>query len=68
MLSHYSNEDTTNWVTVNMKGSEVSRDLVTANFYIKLMETCPEKVKYFKLNPQYRIGRIMVVPSLKWAL
>lgn len=70
LLSHYSNEDTTNWVTtVNMKGSEViSRDLVTANFYIKLMETCPKKVKYFKLNPQYRIGRIMVVPSFEMGI
>ena len=43
LLTHYSNEDTTNWYTTeNMKGSEViSRDLVTANFYIKLCANLP---------------------------
>ena len=70
LLTHYSNEDTTNWYTTeNMKGSEViSRDLVTANFYIKLMQTCPEKIKYFKLNPQFRIGRKTVIASFEMGL
>jgi len=70
LLSHFSNYDTTNWYTiVNMKCPElVTRDLVAGNFLIKLYETCPNKVRYFKTEPVYRIGRTTVTLSFELGL
>lgn len=70
LLSHFSNFNTTNWYTiVNMKCPElITRDLVAGNFLIKLYEDCPEKIKFFKTETTYRIGRSEVIFSFELGL
>lgn len=65
LLAHYSNEDTTDWyTTTNMKGSElINKDLCITEFYLSLMNTCPEKVLYFNVEPSIRVGKSNVIPS-----
>lgn len=70
LLSHFSNLDTTNWYTIeNKKCPElITRDLVSGNFLIKLQQACPDKIKFFRTNANYRIGRTEVVFSLEFGL
>lgn len=70
LLSHFSNEDTTNWdTTLNMKSPEkITNDLVVGDFYIKLKETCPGRIVYFKQNPEFRIGRTAIIPSFEMGI
>jgi len=67
LLSHYSNEDTTDWyTTVNMKSSEIiSKNLLTTEFFIRLIQTCPQKLVYFKVEPELRVGKKNVVPHFE---
>lgn len=70
LLTHYSNEDTTMWdTTANMKDvTQITRDLVVGDFYIKLNEQIPEKIVYFKQNPEFRIGRTAIIPSFEMGI
>ena len=65
LLSHYSNEDVSDWyTTVNMKASEIiSKNIMVTEFYIRLLETCPDKLTYFRNEPEIRVGKKNVVPS-----
>jgi len=70
LLAHYSNEDTTDWYsTANMKTSEIiSKNLLTTEFFIRVMQTCPEKVAHFKVEPELRVGKKNVVPSFEMCM
>lgn len=70
LLTHYSNEDTSDWyVITNMKASEIiSKDILATEFYLRLKETCPNKLIYFNLNPELRVARKNVVPSFEMCL
>ncbi|ADO59520.1 hypothetical protein [Paenibacillus polymyxa] len=70
LLSHYSNEDTTDWYsTVNMKTSEIiSKNLVVSEFYIRIMQTCGSKIVYFKPEPELRVGKKNVIPSFEMCM
>lgn len=70
LLSNYSNEDTTDWYsTINMKASEIiSRNIFITEFYLRLMETCPDKLSYFNIEPDFRVGKKNVVPSFEMCL
>lgn len=70
LLSNYSNEDTTDWYsTINMKSSEIiSKNILVTEFYLRLMEICPEKVSYFKVEPDFRVGKKNVIPSFEMCL
>lgn len=70
VLSHYSNEDTSDWyTTVNMVSSEiVSKNLLVAEFYIQLMRTCPHKIAHFKPEPELRVGKKNVFPSFEMSM
>lgn len=65
LLAHYSNEDTTDWYSIiNMKTSEIiNKNLCVTEFYLSLMKTCPEKVTYFNVEPEIRVGKKNVIPS-----
>lgn len=65
LLAHYSNEDTSDWyTTVNMKASEIiNKNLCVTEFYLSLMKTCPDKVVYFNVEPEVRVGKKNVIPS-----
>lgn len=70
LLASYSNEDTTDWYTVEtMKGSIViKRQLFITEFYLRLMNTSGSKVSSFTPNPEMRIGRQSIIPSFEFSL
>lgn len=67
LLSHYSGSDASDWYSiVNMKSSAIiSKNILSTEFYSKLMATCPGKVDYFKVDPEYRIGKKNLFPSFE---
>lgn len=70
LLSHYSTEDTTNWNTsVNMKAPElVGENLLATEFYIRLLETCKDRLVNFELYPTFRCGDKSVVAHFKFSI
>ncbi|WPS85463.1 hypothetical protein SMD22_02190 (plasmid) [Brevibacillus halotolerans] len=70
LLSHYSNEDTSDWYsTVNMRSSEIiSKNLLTTEFFIRVMQTCGSKVSHFKTEPELRVGKKNVTPSFEMCM
>jgi hypothetical protein len=70
LLSHYSNEDTSDWYsTVNMKSSEIiSKNILATEIYLRIKETCPEKLVYFNVEPEFRVGKKNVIPSFEMAM
>lgn len=70
LLSHYSNEDTTDWYsTINMRTSEIiSRNILTTEIYLRIMQTCPNKLVHFKLEPEIRVGKKNVIPAFEMAM
>jgi hypothetical protein len=70
LLAHYSNEDTTDWYsTINMKSSEIiSKNVLTTEFFIRVMQTCPAKITHFKVEPELRVGKKNVVPSFEMCM
>lgn len=67
LLTHYSNEDTTDWYSVvNMKTSEhVAKNITTLNFYLTLLTTSHGKVEYFNVEPELRVGKKVVIPAFE---
>lgn len=65
LLAHYSNEDTTDWYTTeNMKDSGIiNKNLAATEFYLSLINTCKDKVAYFNIEPDIRVGKKNVIPS-----
>lgn len=70
LLENYSKEDTSDWYsTVNMKTSEIiSKNIFVAEFFLRLRETCPAKLAYFKIDPEFRVGKKNVFPSFEMCL
>ncbi|WCK57728.1 hypothetical protein PP175_27210 (plasmid) [Aneurinibacillus sp. Ricciae_BoGa-3] len=70
LLANYSNEDTTDWYsTINMKSSEIiSKNLLTTEIYLRIRETCPDKLVYFKVEPDFRVGKKNVFPSFEMCM
>lgn len=70
LLSNYSNLDTNNWyTTVNMKTSElISINLLNVEFFLKLLSSIPEKIEYFKVEPEYRVGKTTIIPAFELAI
>lgn len=70
LLSHYSNEDTTDWYSiVNMKSSEIiSKNILTTEIYLRIRETCPDQLIEFKVEPEFRVGKRNVVPSFEMTM
>lgn len=70
LLSHYSNEDTTDWYsTVNMKTSEIiSKNILATEIYLRIKETSKDKLLYFNPEPEFRVGKKNVIPSFEMAM
>ncbi|MDF2879483.1 MAG: hypothetical protein K0R54_40 [Clostridiaceae bacterium] len=70
LLAHYSNEDTTDWYsTINMKSSEIiSKNLLTTEIFLRIAETCPDKLNHFTIEPEYRVGKKNVIPSFEMCM
>lgn len=69
LLEHYwsSTVDLWNTGTAGLCAEKVSRLLVAAAFRVKLMESCPNKLKEFKCR-SYRIGRDVANLSFEFRL
>lgn len=65
LLENYSNLQTNNWYSYfNMKSSQnISKSLVTTEFYLRLKETCGDKVVEFVANPKLRVGKTNIIPA-----
>lgn len=71
LLSHYSNEDTSDWYsTVNMKTSEIiSKNILATEIYLRIREVSGEdKLLYFNVEPEFRVGKKNIVPSFEMAM
>lgn len=70
LLSHYSNEDTTDWYSiVNMKSSElISKNIFATEIYLRIKETCGEKLVNFKIDPEYRVAKKSIVPTFMFSM
>lgn len=70
LLTNYSTEDTTDWYTsTNLRTSEnIVNDLITTQFYIRLLETCGDKIAYFEKQPIRKADRFTIVPNFEFAL
>lgn len=70
LLSHYSNEDTTDWYsTVNMKTSEIiSKNILATEIFLRVRETSKDKLIYFNVEPEFRVGKKNVIPSFEMAM
>lgn len=71
LLSHYSNEDTTDWYsTINMKSSEIiSKNILATEIYLRIRETVGEdKLVYFNIEPELRVGKKTIIPSFEMCM
>ena len=70
LLSHYSNEDTSDWYSIiNMKTSEIiSKNLLATEVYLRVNETCGDKLVHFIVDPEYRVGKKNVIPSFEMCM
>lgn len=70
LLSSYSNEDTSDWYTVDtMKSAEiVKRKLYITRFYLKLKATSKDKISSFSVEPEMRVGKQSIIPSIAFSL
>ncbi|MFJ8531230.1 hypothetical protein [Bacillus sp. NPDC094106] len=70
LVTHYSNEDTFDWYMItNMKTSEIIvKDLISTQFYLQLMKTCPGKIVFFNVNPELRVGNKNIIPSFEFCM
>lgn len=70
LLTNFSNEDTTDWyVTVNLKASEIiGKDLFATQFYLRLKESCGDRMVYFETYPVRKCDKTNIVPSFEFAL
>lgn len=70
LLTNYSNEDTSDWfVTANYKASNlISKDVFTTQFYLRLMATCGDRIKYFEPNPLRKCDKSNIIPSFEFCI
>lgn len=70
LLTNYSNEDTSDWfVTINYKASNlISKDIFTTQFYLRLVATCGERLKYFEVNPLRKCDKSNIIPSFEFCI
>lgn len=70
LLAKFSTLSTEDWnSTVNMCAAElVGENLLCTEYYVRLMETCPEKVTNFELYPEFRCGDINIKAHFKCTL
>lgn len=70
LLAHFSTISTEDWnTTANLMAAElVGENLLVTEFYVRLLETCPEKLVNFEIYPEYRCGDITIKANFKCTL
>lgn len=69
LLSHYDtpNNGIEGWwsSSVMMSSPMIGDALVTAHFYVQVKKNVGDKLLYFRSQPNYRIGKTLVIPSFE---
>lgn len=71
LLTHFSNEeDVLDWFYIkSIATSEIiARHLLILDIYNSFMRTTPEKVAYFRPEPELRVGTVTLVPAFELVL
>lgn len=70
LLAKFTTLSTEDWdSTTNLCAAEhVGENLLATEFYIRLLETCPEKVVSFDINPEFRCRDISIKANFKCTL
>lgn len=70
LLSHYSNEDVADWYTIeNMKASEIiKKDIQVFNFHLSLMRSCPNRISYFNVGQEMKLGKKNFSPHFEFLI
>lgn len=71
ILKNFSeSEDVVNWAMHKeiKDASKIVKGLTTAEFYLDLHETCPEKIEFFDVRPELKNGVTKVIPSFVFCL
>ena len=70
LLSHYSSKDVTDWfISTNYKASAlISKDIATTQFYLRLLSSSKEKLRYFTTAPQRKCDKTNILPTFEFCL
>lgn len=70
LLENYSTTDTTEWYSINnMKASNIiGKNLLITEWYIRLIETIPEKLVAFLIEPQLMCSKVLLKPEATFSI
>ena len=71
LLQHfYNGEDYVNWRTedIIVSSIKVAKYLSLIDFYIRLLESCPKKLKMFEVRPKLSLGYTKITPHFALCL
>lgn len=70
ILENYTQEGLYDWeVTTNLKSTEkVTRECISTELYTRIMETCPEKLVYFRTKPSLKLTTKPFIPDFDFCL
>lgn len=71
LLKHFSmEEDCDNWRIdeILMSAVKVTKRLLVVDFYLRLKEECPTRLRYFQIEPMYMTNKIKIIPRFTFCL
>lgn len=70
ILSHYGTEDVLSWISTNaVRGVEyITKYLTTTQFYLALLNSVPENIRYFESFANFNIGKRDVQTNAKFEI
>lgn len=71
LLRHFSmEEDCDNWRIdeILMSAVKVSKRLLVVDFYLRLREECPTRLRFFQIEPVLTVNKVKIIPRFVFAL
>lgn len=71
LLRHFSmEEDCDNWRIdeILMSAVKVTKRLLVVDFYLRLSEECPTRLKFFEIEPVLTVNKVKIVPRFAFCL
>lgn len=71
LLKHFSmEEDCDNWRIdeILMSAVKVTKRLMVVDFYLRLREECPTRLRFFQIEPILSVNKVKVIPRFVFAL
>lgn len=71
LLRHFSmEEDCDNWRIdeILMSAVKVTKRLLVVDFYLRLREECPTRLRHFQIEPIYIVNKVKVIPRFVFCL